>query len=88
MKTVGELIDFLTTQPRDRPVVLAKDAEDNDHSPLADTVEAMYVAETTWSGYTYMTPEQWRDSPHFDPDDDRDALDDRAVRAVILKPTN
>lgn len=86
--TVGDLLDFLATQPRDRLVVLAKDAEGNDHSPLEAADERMYVAETTWSGFTYLTPEQYRESPHFDADDDWPPPDDRAVRAVVLKPTN
>jgi hypothetical protein len=47
LNTVGELIDWLATQPRDRPVILSSDAEGNSYSPLADAEEAMYTAETT-----------------------------------------
>lgn len=48
--TVGELLDYLATQPRDRKVVLAKDAEGNGFSPLAEVSEELYAAESTWSG--------------------------------------
>lgn len=48
--TVGELLDYLSTRPRDQLVVLAKDAEGNGYSPLAEASDAYYFADTTWSG--------------------------------------
>lgn len=50
MRTVGDLMDFLATQPRDRKVILSKDAEGNGFSPLAAASEEMYAAESAWSG--------------------------------------
>ena len=52
VSTVGDLIDYLATQPRDRKVVMSKDAEGNGFSPLADASEGMYAADSTWSGET------------------------------------
>lgn len=85
LTTVGELIDYLATQPRDRLVVMAKDAEGNYHSPLAEAAEAMYAADSTWSGDVYLTPEEL--AAKDDPDDWTEAPDD-AVRVVLLGPTN
>jgi hypothetical protein len=48
--TVGELMDYLDGQPRDRLVVLAKDEEGNGFSPLYAAEMERYVAETTYSG--------------------------------------
>ena len=53
VSTVGDLIDYLATQPRDRRIVMSKDAEGNDYSPLADAGEYMYEATSTWSGEIY-----------------------------------
>lgn len=87
--TVGDLLDYLATQPRDRKVVMSKDAEGNGYSPLADAGEGMYLAETTWAGMVYVTPEQlavlktqgggWSDE---------DAAPDDAERVVVLGPVN
>lgn len=85
LTTVGELIDYLATQPRDQLIVMASDAEGNDYSPLAAADEAMYAADGTWSGDVYLTPEQR--AAKADPDDWTEAPDD-AVRVVLLEPTN
>lgn len=85
VRTVGELVDYLATQPRDRLVVMAKDAEGNGYSPLADAEEAMYAAESTWAGEVYLTPEEL--AAKSDPDDWTEAPED-AVRVVLLGPTN
>lgn len=71
--------------PGDTPVILAKDAEGNGHSPLVEVEHAMYYAETTWSGERYMTDadRQAQDTP-----DDYSQAPDNAVNAVFLWPTN
>ena len=84
MGTVGELLDYLATQPRDRKVILRKDAEGNGHSPLADAWEAMYAAGSTWSGDTYATPE---DLAGTAPGEYSPGPDD-AERVVVLGPVN
>lgn len=89
--TVGELIDYLSTQPRDRLVVLSKDAEGNGHSPLAEVEETMYLAESTWAGEVYPTPEQLAElaaRPGSQWDAEEDAAPEDAVRVVVLGPVN
>jgi hypothetical protein len=83
MSTAGELMDYLAAQPRDRKVVMAKDAEGNGFSPLAAAGEGMYWATSTWSGEVFQTPEavaaepgQWSAAP------------DDAERVVVLDPVN
>lgn len=77
--TVGELIDYLSTQPRDRQVILAKDAEENEHSPLDAANEGLYAATSTWSGDVY----------YLDSDDpDADEPPEDAVPVVVLGPVN
>jgi hypothetical protein len=83
LSTCGELADYLATQPRDRKVILSKDAERNGFSPLADAGERMYEATSTWSGEVYQTPEVVA----AEPDDWSDAPDD-AERVVLLGPVN
>lgn len=85
VSTVGDLMDWLGGQPRDRIVVMSSDAEGNRYSPLADAEECMYLADSTWSGETFMTPEQ---QAGLDNPDDYDWAPDDAVRAVVLGPIN
>lgn len=84
--TVGDLRKMLADQPDDRPVVLARDAEGNGHSPLAEAIEAMYQAETTWAGEVYPTPEEIADSAGGWSEED--GAPDEAVRVVLLGPVN
>lgn len=71
--------------PGQTVVVLAKDGEGNGFSPLAEVEDAMYEAETTWSGDRYLTEEQR--GAEDDPDDWSEAPDG-AVPAVFLWLTN
>jgi hypothetical protein len=90
MRTVGDLLDYLATQPRDRLVVLEKDAEGNGYSPLADAREALYVADTTWSGQVYPTPEdkaEWVASGAWTQQDADDKYEPDE-RVIVLGPVN
>jgi hypothetical protein len=90
VSTVGELADYLATQPRDRRVILRKDGEGNGHSPLAEAWESMYAADSTWSGDTYPTPEdlaEWMAEPGS-PWSEEDAAPDDAERVIVLGPVN
>ena len=90
LSTVGELLDYLATQPRDRKIVLSKDAEGNGFSPLADAGESMYAAESTWSGSVYLTPEDLAEElarPNSGYGDE-DAAPDDAERVIVLGPVN
>lgn len=49
--TVSELIEQLKTMPQDAQVILQKDAEGNDYSPLAEVESnCVYIPSNTWSG--------------------------------------
>ena len=50
--TVKELIEELKEYPQDSQVVMSSDGEGNSKSPLAALGDAVYVPESTWSGYT------------------------------------
>lgn len=91
--TVGELIDFLATQPRDRKVVLEKDAEGNGYSPLSTADEGLYVADSTYSGEMHPTPEnvaRWVAEGHGQAGDWGDWSDDDegVERVIVLGPVN
>jgi len=91
ISTAGELADYLATQPRDRRVILRKDAEGNGHSPLAEAWESMYVADSTWSGQTYVTPEDLAAvmaGPNPNGWSEEDGAPDDAERVIVLGPVN
>jgi hypothetical protein len=71
---VGQLREALKDMPDEFIVVLAKDAEGNNFSPLSDPEDAYYRAETTWYGEYYGNLE--------------DAEDVGAEPAVFLWPVN
>jgi hypothetical protein len=73
--TIGELIEALAAMPRDLPVIIAKDAGGNAHSPLADAVDGFYLADSTYSGEVT-----------YEGDEDEDEPD--GVPAIILRPVN
>lgn len=67
--TVGELRKDIEGLPDDMEIIIQKDAEGNAYSPArgADP-EAVYVADTTWSGDVYDT--SWSaDDADMDEDD-------------------
>lgn len=59
--TVGELIEALQDVPPETLVVMSKDGEGNEFSPLAEIgTESTYEATSTWSGELHiktLTPE-------------------------------
>jgi hypothetical protein len=90
MSTVGELLDYLATQPRDRKIVLSRDAEGNGFSPLSDAGESMYAAETSWSGTVHPTPEDLAElmARPGSAWSEEDAAPDDAERVIVLGPVN
>lgn len=93
VSTAGELADYLATQPRDRKVVIAKDAEGNGFSPLADAGESVYEADSTWSGQVYPTPEdvaEWVASGAWSEAEAADRYEpgEDAERVIVLGPVN
>lgn len=73
---VKELRDALYDYPDNLEVILQKDAEGNGYSPLAGAADAMYQAESTWSGEAIH-------SDDYDPEDYPDA-----IKVVVLWPVS
>lgn len=69
--------------PDTTPVILARDAEGNGYSPVAQVDDAMYEAESTYSGQLYATPGMRAAEPG-----EWDEAPDSAVPAIFLWPTN
>jgi hypothetical protein len=85
--TVAQLIETLRAHPLDAPVIVARDAEGNSHSPLSMAGGGVYVAEESYRGETYVAralDDELRAEGYSDEDcyDGPDAVD-----AVILVPT-
>jgi hypothetical protein len=70
----SELIRMLQQVDPTRPVILAKDAEGNDYSPLADVTFGRYQPQSSYSGELVSA---WTD-----------ADDDQSHFVVILGPVN
>ena len=71
--TLDELREALISfahLPGDTPVVLAKDSEGNEYSPLHELEDATYLKELPWAGERY----------------DKGDAPDNAVPAVFLWP--
>ena len=82
MITVARLIEQLAALPPDAIVILAKDAEGTNFSPLPDddgVTTGWYMPESSWSG-DFAVPEPG--------ESDEEYIDDGYVEAVCLWPTN
>jgi hypothetical protein len=92
VSTVGDLADYLAGQPRDRKIILRKDAEGNGHSPLADAWEALYEPDSTYSGEVHPTSEDvavWVASGAWSQADADDRYEpENAERVIVLGPVN
>ncbi len=53
---VRELIELLEEEDPEAEVVLSRDSEGNDYSPVAEVDDGVYEAETTWNGQFYSNP--------------------------------
>jgi hypothetical protein len=65
----------------DVDVVMSKDGEGNQFSPLAAYGVGKYAADNTWSGEFYSKREEGDEEEYFESPED-------AVSAVVLWPTN
>lgn len=88
--TVKDLREALKSIPANTLVVMSKDSEGNNHSPLSAVEQRMYRAETTWSGDVKMPIEELTDEARdvgFSYED-VGTEDDGFVPAVVLCPVN
>lgn len=85
--TVRELIEALRDAPLDALVVMSKDGEGNEFSPLAEIgTESTYEATSTWSGELHLktlTPEHVAQGYT-----DEDVGGAESVACVCLWPVN
>ena len=83
---VRDLIVELSALDSDAEVILQKDAEGNGYSPLhCVDGNAVYVADSTWSGDVYST--EWTaDDADMDADEWAEML--KKQRCVVLAPVN
>ncbi len=81
---VKELIKLLRKEDPDRIVIMAKDAEGNDYSPLSSFWTGAYKAETTWYGEVGLEILTEKDKKQGYTEED--VLDGK--KALILCPVN
>ncbi len=82
--TVGQLIKKLQKENPKRLVVMAKDAEGNNYSPLSSFWTGAYQAETTWYGDVGLEKLTRSDIAHGYSDEDVI----KGKPALILTPVN
>lgn len=84
MLKVKDLIQHLKNFNPEANVVVAKDAEGNDHSPLSTADTGLYAATSSWSGDVY----QLDDVDELRADGWSDDAIDELDPVVILRPVN
>ena len=84
--TVKELKEAIALLPDDMIVIIQKDSEGNDYSPLreADT-DCVYIAETTWYGQVY--PINWSAEDADMEDEEWEEIKSKP-RVLVLAPVN
>jgi hypothetical protein len=86
---VKELRDILSLYPDDMEVIIQKDGEGNDYSPLywCDDDNYVYIVENTWSG-TVISRYATYDEYDFDSPEEFKEYLDSGVECCVLVPVN
>ncbi len=84
--TVGSLINILEKFDPERVVIIAKDAEGNDFSPLSEITMAAYLPQTTHWG-TIGLEELTGDLEDLGYSED-DVVQKGGIPCIILEPVN
>ena len=83
---VKELKEAIENLPDDMEIIIKKDAEGNNYSPLSDAdPDAVYVAETGWYGEVYSM--SWSADDACKSDEEWDDIK-KQPRVLILGPVN
>lgn len=82
---VQDLIKKLQALDPEREIVMAKDAEGNDYTPLDGYWTGVYVPDTTWDGAVYCERKDGKPPEGYGEEDCYDG--DDGLPAVILTPT-
>lgn len=84
---VKDLIELLQLQDPEDIVVLSKDAEGNDFSPLEEcSISRKYIPETTWSGaICFRTAEEALRTEEIE---DLEDFPEEGINCIVLWPVN
>jgi len=84
---VKDLKELLTNVPDDTLVVLSRDSEGNNYSPLDDFSHQTYVPDSEWSGEIYLQEltEEFKDIGYTDEDMYHG---NNGVKAIVMWPIN
>lgn len=87
--TKRELINTLEALPvsDETQMIIQKDAEGNDYSPLVGAEVAIYVASKTWCGEVY-NPSWTAEYASMDEEEWDDLKNNKDKRCVVLWPIN
>ena len=87
---ISELRTLLQEEDGETLVVLSRDSEGNDFSPLAEVELVIYLATTPWSGEIYEEGPltDAREAAGYRAMDLRQVGQDGAIRALVLWPLN
>ena len=81
-----ELLELIKDLPDDMEIILQKDSEGNDYSPLAGVAyECIYIPETTYNGTVYSTELTEED---FGLDEDEWDEMNTNPKVLVLYPVN
>lgn len=84
VKRLKELINDL---PDDMEVIVQKDVEGNEYSPLSDVdSNAIYLVHTSWYGDAYST--NWSADDACMSEDEWEAFKEKHPKVLILSPVN
>lgn len=82
LTTTSELVEWLQGQPAGRRLIVSKDAEGKEYSPLAVVWHAMYMARTPYSGCVYPTDREIDEEGSLFSEEDRAPSDAEPVIAL------
>ena len=83
---VSELKQLLENYPDDTEIIMSKDSEGNNYSPLSQVAGAIYIPETTWFGDIY-SPEWSAEDACMD-EAEREEFKKNAKISLVLWPVN
>lgn len=83
---VKDLLEALRDIDPETPVIIQKDAEGNEYSPLDALTKGYYVAETTWYGQVY--DEDWLPEDCCMDEDEWEDMRNSNPCSLILVPVN
>lgn len=78
---IEKLIKRLQELDPETEVVMSKDAEGNEFSPLCDFSDGFYISDNSWSGHFISDVEEWEE--YYEQEFPKDAK-----KAICLWPIN